>query len=465
MASLLTIPLELLVAVSAYLPTEDLGSLRLTCKQVEKSLYEWFSKEFFTKKQFMLTHKSLQALIDISRHASFSKKLTHVIIATDMYEHVPLRFRDEDSATRYVTGYEEQKTLLSLGMDREMLTEAFQRLENLTTVGIRDFNAHNRFRDGKGWTSWGSTTVYRETGIPLKFNSISTYMPEMQGTYFVSRLFSNVLYALGRANRNPPEFEVLLCHQGLSDTAFSLPDFVRPAVEPVLEKMTTLLLNVSFVGRLLHTHTNGQTVDPNAGRFIRQFLGCTPNLTHLRVNFEKGLVAHNESFLDWLGQPVPTISARTTDWFDPPPIALPFLKRLELGQLSVPTNTTVTLVTKFTSTLEYLSLWRMNLYTLSAPPIGHKPNLWKDLFERLSKIPQLNLTHLKVGMVQQNHMFVDFGPGEGRAAPLKQMEFSGRDTDKFWSDLQERVTVQWPEPMVDASDEDEDDEEDVEDAE
>jgi hypothetical protein len=45
MASLLTIPLELLVAVSAYLPTSDLGALRLTCKQTEKSLYEWFSKE------------------------------------------------------------------------------------------------------------------------------------------------------------------------------------------------------------------------------------------------------------------------------------------------------------------------------------------------------------------------------------------------------------------------------------
>jgi hypothetical protein len=51
MASLLTIPLELLVAVSAYLPTSDLAALRLTCKQTEKSLYEWFSKEFFTKKQ------------------------------------------------------------------------------------------------------------------------------------------------------------------------------------------------------------------------------------------------------------------------------------------------------------------------------------------------------------------------------------------------------------------------------
>ena len=51
MSSLLGIPLELLVGVSEHLPTSDLGALRLTCKQVEKSLYEWFADEFFTKKQ------------------------------------------------------------------------------------------------------------------------------------------------------------------------------------------------------------------------------------------------------------------------------------------------------------------------------------------------------------------------------------------------------------------------------
>ena len=102
MASLLTIPLELLVAVSEYLPTEDLGSLRLVCKQTEKSLYEWFSKEFFFKKQFMLTQPSLQVLLDISRHVSLSKRLKHLIIATNVYDDIPIRFRDSDACSRSV---------------------------------------------------------------------------------------------------------------------------------------------------------------------------------------------------------------------------------------------------------------------------------------------------------------------------------------------------------------------------
>lgn len=145
MASLLTLPLELLVSVSSYLTTPDLGALRLTCKQAEKSLYEWFAGEFFTKKQFMLTYKSLQAFIDISKHVSFSKKLTHVIIATNSYGNFPLRFRDSEAAERFIEGAEDQNVLLSTGVVCDMLTEAFQNLENLHTVGIRDFSKYKMF--------------------------------------------------------------------------------------------------------------------------------------------------------------------------------------------------------------------------------------------------------------------------------------------------------------------------------
>jgi hypothetical protein len=51
-ASLVGMPLELLVhMISTYLPTKDLGALRLTCKHLEAALFDTFAKEFFTKKQ------------------------------------------------------------------------------------------------------------------------------------------------------------------------------------------------------------------------------------------------------------------------------------------------------------------------------------------------------------------------------------------------------------------------------
>jgi hypothetical protein len=96
MTSLLGMPLELLVQISTYVTTPDLSALRLTCKRLERSLWEWFADEFFAKKQFMITHPSLQALVDISHHPSLSKKLRHVIISTHVYDHFngPLPAKD-----------------------------------------------------------------------------------------------------------------------------------------------------------------------------------------------------------------------------------------------------------------------------------------------------------------------------------------------------------------------------------
>lgn len=443
MASLLTIPLELLVAISAFLPTEDLGALRLVCKQTEKSLYEWFSQEFFSKKQFMLTHKSLQAMVDISKHAAFSKKLTHVIIATNIYEEIPLRFRDEEAAARYIQGHEDQKALLDTGLDREMLIDAFSRLDNLQTVGIRDFDANNRVRDGKSWSSWGATTVYRETGVRLAFAERGSYSTDVS-TRFVSRIFSSILYALGKAHRQPPKIEVLLRMHGLLDTAFILPEFLVPTVEPVLRNMTTLLLSVSLATRLVHTHSNGTSADSHGDRLLQHFLGKTPNLTHLRLNFEKHLVANNEHFLDWLGKPASATAANST-FLNPAPITLPSLKTLELGQLHVHASILVTLITKFAPTLEAISLWRINLRSNSVVwvPTAKETNLWKDLFNKLSNILQLNLTHLKVGMLQQDHHYVNFRENEN-GPPLKQKEHTGKGIVKFWAELVEQVFVQHP---------------------
>ena len=65
--------------------------------------------------RFMLTHKSLQALIDISKHVGFSKKLTNVIIATNGYpvDVYMKEFRDVEAAAKCIQGLEEQQVLLS----------------------------------------------------------------------------------------------------------------------------------------------------------------------------------------------------------------------------------------------------------------------------------------------------------------------------------------------------------------
>ncbi|OAL56356.1 hypothetical protein IQ07DRAFT_581713 [Pyrenochaeta sp. DS3sAY3a] len=483
MPTLLTIPLELLVSISSFLPTQDLASLRLTCNQIERSLYEWFSKEFFTKKQFMLTHPSLQTLIDISKHASFSQKLTHVIIGTNIYEDIPMRFRDSQAATKFIQGLEDQRNLMSIGLDREMLTEAFERLVNLNTVGIRDFHSTNRIRDGEraSWSSWGAPTVYRETGVQLQFGRQSSsgfggFGGTAERNNFPARVFSTLLHALGKAGRTPSEVEVLLRISGLPDYAFSLPNYLLPTADPILQSLTTLLLNVNLNPQSYHTHSNGNPCDPNAGRALRHFLSHTPNLKHLRLNFEKHMVAHNAQFLQWLSEPVPDTSSQTRDYFDPAPIALPFLKQLNFGQLIVVPAILTDVITKFASTLEDLSLWRMGLDAHALPPPGHKPNYWADVFTKLSTIPQLELTHLMVGMLQQDHLHVGFKQeGDDKAPRLLKREYSGKKMDKFLEEISRDVSVDWPErpsvlpfededeEMADEDEEEEDEDEDDED--
>lgn len=472
MASLLTIPLELLVSISSHLPTPDLAALRLTCKQVESSLYEWFSDEFFTKKQFMLTYPSLQTLIDISKHISFSKKLTHVIIASNVYGEMPLRFRDSDAATCYIKGYQDQNILLSTGTCREMLTEAFANLVNLNTVGVRDFNSASRKRDGDHarWSSWGATTVGRETGFALQFADRATFS-QQSGLNFISRAFATVLYALGKANSTPSQFEVLLRESRLADTTFHVPEFHLSTTGPVLQNLKALLLNVDVSTRSFHTHSSGTPADTLGGRSLRQFMSYTPNIEHLRLNFEKHNFSYNENFLEWLGEPGLAPGSPPATFLQPSPVALQSIKILEFGQLSVRADILVAIVTKFAPSLEELSFWRMALRSPTPPPMGHRPNLWADFFRDLAKVTQLELKSLKVGMLQQDHMHVNFEVDDKTAKPRTQEEYTGKEMDKFFTRLIERVFVRWPEPVVqndedeEMADEDDEDNEDNEDGE
>jgi hypothetical protein len=73
---LLGIPPELLLRISSYVSTVDLGSLRRTCKQVEGRLFRSFAREFFTIRRFMIEQVSLEALVGIANHKTLGPHLT-----------------------------------------------------------------------------------------------------------------------------------------------------------------------------------------------------------------------------------------------------------------------------------------------------------------------------------------------------------------------------------------------------
>jgi len=76
---LLRLPPELMLRISTYLTTVELGNFRLTCKDVERNLFKSFALEFFTKRQFMVERVSLEALAGIANHPTLAPYLNGII--------------------------------------------------------------------------------------------------------------------------------------------------------------------------------------------------------------------------------------------------------------------------------------------------------------------------------------------------------------------------------------------------
>lgn len=87
-ADLLRLPPELMLRISAHMTTLDLGSFRLTCKQVETNLFESFAREFFTKRQFMIEQVSLEAFVGIANHKTLAPYLNGNVTPACTFESI-----------------------------------------------------------------------------------------------------------------------------------------------------------------------------------------------------------------------------------------------------------------------------------------------------------------------------------------------------------------------------------------
>lgn len=152
-ADLVSMPAEMLLHITSYLTTPELSNVRLTCKTVEAALLTSFAREFFTKRQFIFTRFSLQALVDISK-SRFSTTLKHLIFDIEQFSlqrwesrsgHVIAQ--DRARANSLMKAHVEHMAFLNTGEDLELLSEAFGNLKNLEIVGMRDFNSRSRTRD------------------------------------------------------------------------------------------------------------------------------------------------------------------------------------------------------------------------------------------------------------------------------------------------------------------------------
>ncbi|GKT58090.1 F-box domain-containing protein [Colletotrichum tofieldiae] len=278
------VPLEVLLRISSLLSTTELNALRLTCRSIEQSLFNTFMKEYFTKRQFMLTEFSLQALVDIS-NSRLSDCLDHVIIGLNCFTRHYFPPGKEACETRYREAQADHFALVNSGQHVVMLTEAFRNLKNLKTVGIRDYNSKARsLRDGftATWASYGATTLEKETEV----NLFRVPIDEIQA--YTNKVFISLFTALGNAGARPKAFELLRKGQGVpSDDAFNLfTKYLKPKVAPVLEGLETFMCVVNVANGPFRTtapELNLGFVDVEPKRLIQLVRKLSPTLKKLEL--------------------------------------------------------------------------------------------------------------------------------------------------------------------------------------
>lgn len=474
---LLQLPPELLLRISSYLTTPEFGSFRQSCKHVEAALFDSFAKEFFTKRQFMIEYISLQTLVDIANHPTLSHRLSEVIISIHTLALDP----DE----RYKAGHVSRDVLLETGQACDMLVEAFSKLPRLRIVGLRDYDASGRFRDGDDarWKSYGwsyGISADPDAALIHNFRNRSMNLASPESTLPV------VFYALGRARAKPENIEVFLRRRGkLTPASFNVLDgFMAPTVTPVLARLKKLMLTIALneptdFGAPWLPYDTSSVTDAS----LKRLLHATSELKTLRLNFEIGQFFAFR-FLEWLGSPasvsVPVSPANLTI----PPVLLSNLTGLDLGMLNVAVPTLINVITKFKITS--LNLWKITLHCTDSERTTQLDR-WACFLQDLSDaVPASTLKYILIGFVFQAHFVardsrthairVYFTPPDISSSDLTQADLIDKVTYraaygssvKDWlSDLAKRTSYEIVETSsengseeIEDSEEDEDEDED-----
>jgi hypothetical protein len=219
---------------------------------------------------------------------------------------------------------------------------------------------------------------------------------------YSSRMFLSLLRALGKAGSRPKDFEVILRESALFDHAFNIPKYVDTIIQPVLDNLRTLLLdlNAEFAPAYINVD-NTPTECPNY--LLRTFLSRLPALEHLRLNFRFFRGEETSNVLSWLSKPVsvatPNIPSGTSLLESPKPIEFAMLRQLDIGMVTVEPKILVDIVEKHQATLRTISLHKVALLQ-SDPTKSSLDNLWAKFFGQLAKL-DLKLTGVKMSLLSQ----------------------------------------------------------------
>jgi hypothetical protein len=287
-----------------------------------------------------------------------------------------------------------------------------------------------------------------------RFNPSATFSAELQDeAKHLSRVFINVLRAIGKAGSRPRHYEVILRQSSLHDHAFNLPKYVGPLVQPVLDNLRTLLLDLNADFPPVHVDVKDMPTECH-NFLLRTFLSRLPELEHLRLNFRFYHDQETSNLLSWLSSPVSAAtsnSASATSLLESPqPIEFTKLQRLDIGIIKVEPQVLFDIIRKHRATLRIISFHKVTLLPINPTKPGD--NLWAKFFGQLLKL-DLKLTCVNMSFLAQEQVgkhplrpitFKDSGNFHSR-------NWGGTDVQSCLRDYIANVVVEGPDHDTDSS--------------
>ncbi|KAH7131866.1 hypothetical protein B0J11DRAFT_428429 [Dendryphion nanum] len=401
-------PIELLTfMIAEYLSTQDFGHLRLTSKHFSTLLFDAFGREFFSKRQFMISKHSLDTLTAIAHHEALAPYMTHVIIGMEQFHNV-INVGDSQLGI-WRNAWAGQWSLLNSGLLPTMLGHVFSSLPNLKTISIRDYSAPGRFRDRGKWHSYGTPTIVQDSQ-----QTLMTPRPDAQSDY-TGQLFSTIIAALAQPDctARVPSIEVItrMPRIGMGDFGFHIAGIewsfstagskneggIRGVIQG-LEKLL-LTLNLEAVSAPLPSMHAGPMEGFLATENVVRFLGLATGLKHLRLNFE---TAHRDPAAAVNARMIPALFEALAD-ANRFQLLFPNLSMLDVGMVMIDHYQLFKVIQRVAPTLKALSLYKVTFQYHSSQYHDEDdlPNPLQAFLKDISGINNLALNRLDIGYTNQ----------------------------------------------------------------
>lgn len=231
-----------------------------------------------------------------------------------------------------------------------------------------------------------------------------SFYPSDSGSY-TSRIFLNLLRALGKAGAAPRNYEVILRHGSLEDPAFCVPKHVKASIGPAVTNLRSLFLDLSPNFPALQVDLDSKPTFC-VNYFLLEFLSKLTHLEYLRLNFRAYPDNIRNDVLSWLSKdalavtPDKPVSGPSLPKF-PRSVDFAHLRQLDIGMILISPAVLVAIVKKYLSTLRAISLHKVTLLEDDSVSAETRVNLWSKLFGQLAKL-DVKLDFLSVSLPAQS---------------------------------------------------------------